>query len=257
MRGGGALRTLAGAGGLLSAGRAMPDVSRLGIPTGPPPGLTRLGEATAAVQFSRLLAAAPRLARVPRGDGSIVIDLPGWRAPEESGAPIRAFLRRIGWRTYGWGLHANNRDVRSSIGSMERRVSELCESSGRPVALVGWSLGGVIAREVARRRPEQVRHVVTFGSPIVAGPAFTVFSGLYNPADSNRIRSLSESLDRRTPIKVPLTVIYSRRDGVVAWQACIDRVSPHAEHFEVTSPHLGLGIDPDVWEIVARRLAGD
>ncbi|HEY1833644.1 MAG TPA: alpha/beta hydrolase [Solirubrobacteraceae bacterium] len=256
MLGGSTLRTIASAGGILSASRAVPDVSRLGVPTGPPPGLARFGEATAAVQVTRLLAGAPRLARVPRGDGGVVIDLPGWRAPEESGAPIRAFLRRIGWRAYGWGLHANSGDVRGSIGLMERRVDALFESSGRPVALVGWSLGGLVAREVARRRPEQVRHVVTYGSPIVAGPAHTVFSRLYNPGDSNRIRSLGESLDRRSPIQVPLTVIYSRRDGVVAWQACIDRVSPHVEHFEVSSPHLGLGIDPDVWEIVARRLAG-
>jgi pimeloyl-ACP methyl ester carboxylesterase len=250
-----ALRSVGGAGGLLSAARPVADVLELDEPVGPPSGLARIGEAAAAVQFSRLLAGAPRLLQSPRGDGSVVIDLPGWQAPEESGAPIRVFLRRLGYDAHGWGLGANRGDPRTSVARLERRVHELSDATSRPVALVGWSLGGVIARELARRLPDEVRHVVTYGSPVVGGPAHTVMARMYGEEDLLRISDFGRRLDSRSPIQVPITAIFSRRDGVVSWQACIDRSSPHVEHFEVRSPHLGLGIDPDVWTIAAKRLA--
>jgi pimeloyl-ACP methyl ester carboxylesterase len=243
------------AGGVLSAARPIPQVGELDPPAGLPGLLTRLGELGAGAQVSRLLAASPRLLASPRGDGSHVIDLPGWRAPEETGAPIRAFLRRLGYEARGWGLGANGADPRRSVSLLGGRVRELAERDGRPVALVGWSLGGVIAREIARRQPEHVRHVVTYGSPIVGGPAHTVAARLFGPDDLLRMARIAERLDAEDPILVPITTIFSRRDGVVAWQACIDRTSPRATHYEVSSPHLGLGLDPDVWRIVAERLA--
>jgi pimeloyl-ACP methyl ester carboxylesterase len=252
----GTLRSLAGAGGLLSDSRAVPDPLAFGEPDGPPSGLARLGEAGALAQLPRLLAGTPRLLRSPRGDGSVVLELPGWQAPEESGAPIRVFLRRLGYDAHGWGLGPNRGNPRASVPRLERRVLELSEASGRAVALVGWSLGGVIAREVARRIPAHVRHVVTYGSPIVGGPVHTVAARMYGPQDLMRIAAEAKRMDSRTPIQVPITAIFSRRDGVVSWQACIDRFSLHVEHFEVRSPHLGLGIDPDVWAIAAKRLAG-
>ena len=109
----------------------------------------------------------------------------------------------------------------------------LADDSGRAVSLVGWSLGGVIAREVARQHPDAVRRVITYGTPV------------------------ARRLDARTPLRVPLTVVFSRRDGIVPWPACIDRSSTCVEHVEVSSTHLGMGIDPDVWELVAHRLAAD
>jgi len=242
-------------GGVLSASRAVPDVQELGAPEGPPNRLYRLAELGAGIQVSRLLAGAPRLLRSPRGDGSRVIDLPGWQAPEETGAPIRAFLNRLGYEAHGWGLGANRDNPRHSAAALGARVRELAEQDGRPVALIGWSLGGVIAREIARRDPEHVRHVVTYGSPVVGGPAHTVAARLYGPEELLRMASIVERIDAGNPIQVPVTTIFSRRDGVVSWQACIDRTSPHVEHFEVSSPHLGLGIDPDVWKIVADRIA--
>jgi pimeloyl-ACP methyl ester carboxylesterase len=250
-----ALRTVGGAGGLLSGARAVPNVLELDEPLGPPSPRARIGEATALMQVSRLLAGAPRLLRSPRGDGSAVIDLPGWQAPEDTGAPIRAFLRWLGYDAHGWGLGANRGDPRASATRLERLVHELTDTTSRPVALVGWSLGGVIARELARRMPGEVRHVVTYGSPVVGGPAHTVMGRMYDEQDLLRISEFGRRLDSRAPIQVPITAIFSRRDGVVAWQACIDHSSPHVEHFEVSSPHLGLGIDPDVWSVAARRLA--
>ena len=126
-----------------------------------------------------------------------------------------------------------------------------------PASLVGWSLGGVIAREVARRHPEAVRRVITYGTPVAGGAAYTSVaraSGRGSRVDAGAER-VTRTLDARSPIAVPLTVVFSRRDGVVAWQACIDRATPGVEHVEVSSTHIGMGVDPDVWAVVAERLA--
>ena len=112
----------------------------------------------------------------------------------------------------------------------------------------------MIAREVARRRPEAVRRVITYGTPVVGGPAFTAVARAY-ARDERAASAVAQRLDAEPPIRVPLTVVYTRRDGIVAWQACIDRVSPYAEHVEVFSTHIGMGVDPDVWGVVAERLA--
>lgn len=170
-------------------------------------------------------------------------------------APLRRFLLRRGVDAHHWGLGANRGNPEVDVPRMvERLESEWCAHSA-PVALVGWSLGGVIAREVARERPDLVSQVITYGTPIVGGPRHTITAGTYPPEEIERIDQLVQARDAALPIRSPLTVIFSKRDGIVDWRACIDRVSPDVEHFEARSPHLGMGIDPDVWRLVLARLA--
>lgn len=224
-------------------------------PSGPPDRSILAGEALSGLQIPRLLLAAPRLARISRGDGSPVVDIPGWRAPEVSMAPIRVYLRWLGYDARTWGLGTNMGDPERDAELMTVSVSELAERAGRPVALVGWSLGGVVAREVARKAPRHVSRVITYGSPVVGGPAHTVAVNRYAPGEGDRVDAIIDELNASDPISVPVTAIFTRADGVVAWQACIDRHTAGVEHVEVSSTHLGLGIDPDVWETVARTLA--
>jgi pimeloyl-ACP methyl ester carboxylesterase len=140
------------------------------------------------------------------------------------------------------------------------RVLKLVERSavrsGMPVRLVGWSLGGVLAREVARDRPELVAQVITMGTPVVGGPKYTSLARFFRLRgyDIDAIAAESEARARQ-PIPTQITAIYSRRDGIVAWQACIDRVNPNVEHVEVPTAHAGLGFDIRVWRIIADRLA--
>lgn len=216
------------------------------------PALAELArELGAGWQLVRLLRAAPWLLRAPHGSG-VVIDLPGWRAPEASNAPLRSYLRLLGYDANGWGLGTNRgnpmRDARALIETLSREQHE-------PVALVGWSLGGLIAREVARALPDRVRCVVTYGTPVIGGPSHTFAARLYAQQSSGRARSTGERLDAATPIAVPITAIYTRADGIVDWRACIDRTSPRVRHVEVRSTHIGLGFDPDVWWAVAGALA--
>lgn len=170
-------------------------------------------------------------------------------------APIRSYLRWLGYDARTWGLGTNMGDPERDAELMSASVRDLAEAKSRPVALVGWSLGGVVAREVARRVPEHVSRVITYGSPVVGGPVHTVAARTYEPGEGDRIDAIIEELNASDPISVPITVIFTRRDGVVAWPACIDRTTEGAEHVEVGSTHIGLGIDPDVWETVARTLA--
>ena len=176
---------------------------------------------------------APSLARVPRGDGGEVILVPGWRAPEAAMAPLGLYLRRRGHDAHGWGLGTNQGNPERDSAIVAQQVASRHARTGRPVALVGWSLGGLIAREVARLVPDAVSQVVTYGTPVVGGPTYTLGAGAYGEAECQRIRILLEELDRTDPISVPITAIFTRRDRVVDWPACIDRVSPRVRHVEV------------------------
>ena len=240
--------------GVRTRARATSDTVALERPSGPPPTRTAVGELGAALDAARLVGAFPRLAAASRGDGHLVVDIPGWKAPEVSGLPLRTYLRRLGYDARGWGFGTNTGSTRRDIDRLAARVVELVDQTGTPASLVGWSLGGVIAREVARRHPDAVRQVITYGTP-VGGPTYTTVARAYNRGADSDGHHESRRLDDTDPIRVPLTVLFSRRDGIVSWQACIDHASPSAEHVEIASTHLGMGFDPDVWAIVADRLA--
>lgn len=241
--------------GLRSRASNRSDLEALSRPQGPPSSRAVLGELGSGLAAVRIAGAVPRLLAAPRGDGHVVVDIPGWKAPEISGAPVRAYLRALGYDARGWGFGTNTGDPRRDAERVARTVLGLAEEKGAPVSLVGWSLGGVIAREVARRHPDAVRRVITYGTPVVGGPRFTAVARAYGPEASIAAGRVADRLNAASPIGVPLTVIFTRRDGIVSWEACIDRVSPCVEHVEVSSTHIGMGFDPDVWRIVADRLA--
>lgn len=223
------------------------------LPVGPVQRRGMMSEVLAPVQMARLLRASPRLAWEPRGQGQLVIDVPGWRAPEVSMAPLRSYLRLLGYDSKSWGFGTNE-------GRPERDAEQLAEwvndraSITSPVALVGWSLGGVVSREVARALPDKVSTVVTFGTPVIGGPTHTLGAKAFGEEECRRIAELIVQTERDDPIRIPMTSIYTRKDAVVDWRACIDRNSMNVSHAEVGSTHLGMGIDPDVWSIVARAL---
>ena len=169
----GPLRAVLSGSGFLSRAVEARDVSEAPHPDGAPSGRLLAAELTSPLEAARLIAAGPRLRSMPRGDGHVVVDIPGWRAPEVSGLPLRRYLAWLGYDAHGWGLGTNTGNPARDARLLTATVEELAQSSGRAVSLVGWSLGGVIAREVARRRPDLVRGVVTYGTPVVGGPTHT------------------------------------------------------------------------------------
>lgn len=137
-----------------------------------------------------------------------------------------------------------------AIAMVEQRVAD----TGKPAALIGWSNGGVFAREITRDRPDLVSQVITFGTPIFGGPKFTRAVDCYAPEEIERLEAMID-LRNEQPIDRPITAMYSKADHIVDWRACIDTLSPNVENIEVASTHAGMMIDPDIWSLTARRLA--
>lgn len=219
-----------------------------------PPARTALfNEALTPLQMTSLLVQAPALALAPRGNGSVLV-WPGFGAGNSSTATLRAYLRYLGYQVEGWSEGNNDGDV---LNLLDRLKTNLAARQGTdPVTLIGWSLGGYLAREVARDCPDRVRRVITLGSPVVGGPKYTAVADLFARRGTS-LDEIERLVEERydVPLSVPVTAIYSRMDGVVAWQACIDERSPDVEHLEVASSHVGLGFSPHAYRIIAARLA--
>jgi pimeloyl-ACP methyl ester carboxylesterase len=216
-----------------------------------------LGEVRGLIELPRLLIRLPRLAKQPRGRGERVLVLPGYGAGDASTAVLRAYLRLLGYRPIGWGLGRNGGEVAEMLPGIADRVEALAREDGVPIRLIGWSLGGYLAREAARERPHAVHQVITLGSPVVGGPKYTAVAEAYRRrgVDLDAVEAEVAARNLR-PFETRVTAIYSRSDRIVAWQACIDRRTPNVEHVEVETTHLGLGLSPEVYEIIATRLAG-
>lgn len=223
---------------------------------GPPPRRALLLEPAGLLEPIRLAVRSRELSGLPRGKGAPVMVLPGFGTGDVATWALRKFLAYLDYDVQGWGLGRNHGRVPELIPRILESLEAFSGEHSRPVNLVGWSLGGYIARELARERPDLVTRVITLGSPVVGGPKYTASHRFYvrHGYDLDEIEATVAARDR-IPLTTPVTAIYSKRDGVVAWQACIDRVNPSTEHVEVAASHLGLGLSPDVYAIVARRLA--
>lgn len=226
------------------------------LPVRPPSLLVAI--ALQALVLRELLRLARRRDREPPEppvDRSTVVVLPGMGVGDWSTAPLRRYLRRRGFDARGWGLGRHRPDADETLRRFLPRLGSIAVEVGAPVALVGWSLGGIVAREAARLRPDLVRSVATLGTPVVGGLRHTAIAGLFrlqgwDLADVER--RVAEA--QRIPIRVPLTAIWSRRDGIVAWQACVDLATPGALNLEARSCHWALGLDPDVLAALATQL---
>jgi len=218
--------------------------------------LAILREGLSGLEFARLMAASPALALQTRGNGEPVIVLPGLGASNTSTIPLRGYLTWLGYEVQGWTLGRNTGNVRQLLPQVVDQVRQVHLQSGSPVNIIGWGLGGVIAREVAREHPASVRQVVTMGSPVVGGAKYTSMGGAFEKrgVDLDVMEAIVAARER-TPITIPLTSIYSKNDGIVGWQASIDRHNAQVDHIEVRTTHLGLGICPEVFKIIARKLA--
>jgi len=205
-------------------------------------------------------AAVPLLPLAPRGEPHPVLVLPGLMASDLSTRVLRSWLRRLGYPVVGWALGRNRGPTEEVMTELPRLVDRLATEHGTPVSIVGWSLGGIYARRIARRTPRQVRQVISLGSPIArAGraadgtPGSRVYQRLAPLHAQTRLPSGGGSLAR--PLPVPSTAVYSRWDGVVDWRACRQEPGPTSENVAVRSSHLGMGHDPAVLWLVADRLA--
>ena len=240
-------------------GTAGPDAPGSPDAPGPSAGLFLTEPVRWLVDLAALLVAAPWLATAPRGDGHGVLVLPGLLASDTSTLPLRGYLGWLGYDVRGWDLGCNRGPTEEVLAGLPRALLTHARRTGRPVSLVGWSLGGVYARELARRQPRHVRRVITLGSPFaltdprrqtrVNGP-YQRLSHLH--ADGARLPAPEESA---RPIGVPSTSVYSRLDGIVSWQACMEPETGRHQNVEVRCSHVGFGVDPATLWLIADQLA--
>jgi len=198
----------------------------------------------------------PYLASLEKGDGHTVIVIPGFLASHVSTRPLRRCLSALNYNAVDWGLGRNlyfNDKVESELATLLR--SEF-ESSQQKVSIIGWSLGGVFAREIARSLPQHVRNVISLGSPItgarhaaLARPVFELINGLPDSERQRRIDNL------HVPPPVPTTAIYSKTDGIVHWHGALQSTNAISENIRVHSSHLGMSSNPLVMYVLADRLA--
>jgi pimeloyl-ACP methyl ester carboxylesterase len=220
--------------------------------------LQMLLEARAPWEAAALVMASPWLSRLPAGDGHPVLVFPGLAASDFSTVPLRRFLRGQGYWTHAWRQGFNFGPRNGVLNACRNRLRQLADRHGRKVSLVGWSLGGVYARELAKELPELARCVITLGSPFTGHPRATNAWRVYQWLSGHSVHDdpvLRAQL--RQPPPVPTTSILSRSDGVVAWQCSLNDPHPHTENIEVTASHVGMGMNPMALYAVADRLRQD
>ena len=220
-----------------------------------PPGPLLLAlEGRAPWELGATLASWPVLRQITSGDGHPVIVFPGFAASDITTLPLRTFLTDRGYDTYGWDLRLNLGPRKGVLEKILERVQRLKRESGRKVSLVGWSLGGVFAREIAKMAANDVRCVVTLGSPFTGDPKANNVWRLYELTSGHKLDAdVRVGRVRETP-PVPTTSIFTRTDGVVAWQCCLQQREAHAESIEVHASHMGIGMNAAAWYAIADRL---
>ena len=220
----------------------------------PPPPAAMFNEALTVFEFPKLLAMAPALLAKVADNPRDVLVVPGFGAGNASTSVLRGYLSRLGHRVEGWPFGTNDGEVPDQIEALREWVVERANQRG-PLTLVGWSLGGYLSREVARDAPGAVRQVITMGSPIKGGPKYTQIAQVYRQRGYDLDEIEQQILEReQVPLKVPVTALYSQRDGVVAWQACVDEDESLSENILVDTSHSGFGFSAEVFRIVAERL---
>ena len=231
--------------------RASPSDKRIA----PPPRLLQWLEGRALFEFGATLSMWPLLQLAPKGDGHPVLVFPGLIASDLSTRVLRRYLRERGYRVHGWGL-GRNLGLKAGVeDALFARLDALYTRYGRKVSLVGWSLGGLYARVLARHRPAMVRSVITLGSPFAGHPRSTHAWRIYEWASGQRADDPVAQQRVRGALTMPATSIYSRSDGIVAWQASLENETDTSENIEVIASHLGLGVHPAVLYALADRLA--
>ena len=247
-------RSEAAIGGLPPAKRAMDEAS---AEISAPGALLLVLEGRAPWEFAASVAATPWLRRLPRGDGHRVLVLPGLAANDLTTLPMRAFLKDRGYQPSAWEQGLNLGPRPGVLDALRTRVRVLFEVDRRKISLVGWSLGGVYARELAKEMPEMIRCVITLGSPFAGPPQATNAWWLFERVSGHPQPDAAMQAALRVPPPVPTTSIYSRTDGIVAWQCSLNPPGALAENIEVHASHIGLGLNPLAMVAIADRLAQD
>lgn len=212
-------------------------------------------EGRAPWELGATLLSSPLLRRAPRGDGHPVLVFPGLVTGDFSTLVLRNYIDQLGYSSYAWEMGLNLGPRPGVVERCVERVRALQSAHEGPVSLVGWSLGGIYAREIAKLMPEAIRQVITLGTPFAGTAKATNAWRLYEYVSGQRIDGDPRIVNLHETPPVPTTSIYSRTDGVVAWRCSVERETGVSENIEVHASHCGLGMHPAALYAVADRLS--
>ncbi len=203
----------------------------------------------------------PLVQTTPKGDGHPVLVVPGFLASDFSTKLLRTFLKSRNYQPYGWRLGRNmgrHSDPLTGCGpAIIRRLQDISHKHGEKVTLIGWSLGGIYARELSRQHPELVRQVISMGSPFCNNQRANHATKIFEKTSGYKLSDMCPKLLKNMPLPppVPSTSFYSKSDGITAWQCCLEQISGTTQNIEVVCSQLGYGHHPAVMWALADRLA--
>jgi pimeloyl-ACP methyl ester carboxylesterase len=193
---------------------------------------------------------------LPTGDGHPVLVLPGFLASDFSTRPLRGLLQDLNYDPHGWGLGQNLKFDEIREREMADLVTDIHRRAGRKLSIIGWSLGGVFARELAKAHPDRVRFVITLGSPISSNRdhsrARHVWEAINGKVTAPQAAGRYTHLEEAPP--VPCTSILTKTDGIVRWRGSLQKTGPMTENIIVPASHVGLGVNPLAMVAIADRL---
>jgi pimeloyl-ACP methyl ester carboxylesterase len=224
----------------------------------PPHRFWTFAEGRALFELGAFYASRPLLTSLPKGDGHSVMVMPGFMASNSSTGPMRSVLSELGYDAHGWDSGRNVRVNEALINKLEAQLTRLHSDSGRKVSLIGWSLGGVLSRELAKIHPDKVRLVMSLGSPISDDRNHTNAARLFKFFNGDEPEKMRDGQFRGLDVAppVPTTSVLTKTDGVVHWRGSVQAEGEHpTENIQVYASHIGLGVNPSVMIAIADRLA--
>ena len=225
----------------------------------PPHPFWTLTEGRAVLELGAFGLLRRQMRNLPKGDGHPVLVLPGFMASDRSTRPMRRLFDDLGYKSYAWGLGRNVRFNETREREMSDLVERIYEENGEKLSIVGWSLGGVFARELAKMHPDIIRFVISLGSPISNNRRHSAPSRLFEAINGKETKPEAEGRyrDLEAAPPVPTTSILTRTDGIVAWRGSVQcpTKGEDTENIVVPASHVGLGVNPLVMVAVADRLA--
>jgi len=190
--------------------------------------------------------------RVDPSQGEMVLVVPPFLTPDLLMGPFHSALARCGHQVEGWGLGPNFGPTPRLLGGLRRKLAAMAERRGGPITVIGVSLGGLLARDLAFDRPELVRQVITIASPFRL-PTVATIEPLFHLVAHRYVDGFDyQRLGR--PLSMPSLAIYSREDGIVSWESCVS-AEPLGVNAEVRGKHMVICRYPAVIRLVSERLA--